>query len=471
MTLPTPSGVGCCITRLEGGGAGVIARVEGLAHVDAQAAVVASFKETLFPEGDGSLVVSSALVKAYVIMGHSVRVLAQADSTRRTLVKHAPVGASADVAASARVTDVAVARGWSNMHAQCELLATADVSGRVMITGLAVLASDPETALNMRLLAELDLVDAAAAPVGTPTLLRWHPTVPQRLYVARGAAIWCVDLAKAGVPTDAFLLGSAPQVFITHPSWLSATAASVLRVPVSALDFVGRSEGGGFIHSFDVISGEAHSEHAPEGAVPWDLGNALIAFAAHGDDGAMVSLHVPGANKSLSFERIVPAAVSAAWPTPLAVRLVRASDTSGSGSGAPTVAVVIADSSGNLRLATLQNALAGAGGACSLLALDTQLAAMPALSRIIPLGGRAGADGAPSPDASNPLPGFIDPITLEPVTRPAMSPAGHVMGAATWKAVLAERGACPFTKAPLSWEQCVLLTHANNERYRDRIRQ
>jgi len=84
---------------------------------------------------------------------------------------------------------------------------------------------------------------------------------------------------------------------------------------------------------------------------------------------------------------------------------------------------------------------------------------------------RAGADGAPSPDASNPLPGFIDPITLEPVTRPAMSPAGHVMGAATWKAVLAERGACPFTKAPLSWEQCVLLTHANIERYRDRIRQ
>jgi hypothetical protein len=67
--------------------------------------------------------------------------------------------------------------------------------------------------------------------------------------------------------------------------------------------------------------------------------------------------------------------------------------------------------------------------------------------------------------------GQVDPITLEPVHAPAMSPAGHVMGLATWKAVLADGGKCPFTKAPLSWEQCVLLTHANIERYRDRIKQ
>ena len=36
-------------------------------------------------------------------------------------------------------------------------------------------------------------------------------------------------------------------------------------------------------------------------------------------------------------------------------------------------------------------------------------------------------------DESNPLPDLIDPITLEPVVTPAISPFGHVMGLATWK--------------------------------------
>eukprot|EP00891_Asterochloris_glomerata_P008342 jgi/Astpho2/8342/fgenesh1_pg.00122_%23_79_t len=73
-------------------------------------------------------------------------------------------------------------------------------------------------------------------------------------------------------------------------------------------------------------------------------------------------------------------------------------------------------------------------------------------------------------DASNPLPHLIDPITLEPVVTPAISPYGHVMGMATWKAVLAEQRQCPFTKAPLSWEQCTVLTHGNFERYKHRIK-
>jgi hypothetical protein len=45
----------------------------------------------------------------------------------------------------------------------------------------------------------------------------------------------------------------------------------------------------------------------------------------------------------------------------------------------------------------------------------------------------ADGDGASYVDADNPLPGFIDPITLEPVVTPAISPHGHVMGLATWK--------------------------------------
>ena len=72
-------------------------------------------------------------------------------------------------------------------------------------------------------------------------------------------------------------------------------------------------------------------------------------------------------------------------------------------------------------------------------------------------------------DSDNPLPDFMDPITLEPVIRPAISPFGHVMGAATWKAVLAEQGVCPFTKKPLRWEQCRILTKANIDAYKDSI--
>lgn len=55
------------------------------------------------------------------------------------------------------------------------------------------------------------------------------------------------------------------------------------------------------------------------------------------------------------------------------------------------------------------------------------------------------------------LPGVIDPITMAPMQNPAMAPKGHVMGYATWKAVLAEFGCCPFTKQPLHKEQVVNL--------------
>ena len=64
---------------------------------------------------------------------------------------------------------------------------------------------------------------------------------------------------------------------------------------------------------------------------------------------------------------------------------------------------------------------------------------------------------------------MIDPITLEPVINPAISPYGHVMGMATWKAVLAEHKRCPFTKQHLSWEQCTVLTHNNIDKHKDRI--
>ena len=45
---------------------------------------------------------------------------------------------------------------------------------------------------------------------------------------------------------------------------------------------------------------------------------------------------------------------------------------------------------------------------------------------------RSGADPGEI-DADNPLPGYMDPITFQPVNNPAISPFGHVMGLATWK--------------------------------------
>ena len=68
---------------------------------------------------------------------------------------------------------------------------------------------------------------------------------------------------------------------------------------------------------------------------------------------------------------------------------------------------------------------------------------------------RQGFPGAENKDSESILPEALDPITLQPVLRPAMSPAGHVMGIATWVAVLAEHGCCPFTKQSLHKEQVV----------------
>ena len=73
-------------------------------------------------------------------------------------------------------------------------------------------------------------------------------------------------------------------------------------------------------------------------------------------------------------------------------------------------------------------------------------------------------------DDENPIPEFIDPITLESVINPGISPYGHVMGMATWRAVLSEQGSqCPFTKQELSFIHIKKLTKTNIESFRDKI--
>ncbi|ORX57097.1 hypothetical protein BCR36DRAFT_395252 [Piromyces finnis] len=72
----------------------------------------------------------------------------------------------------------------------------------------------------------------------------------------------------------------------------------------------------------------------------------------------------------------------------------------------------------------------------------------------------------------NPLPGFTDPITLEEVVKPAISPYGHVMGYDSWVRCLNNpdcKNKCPITKKPLTKRELVILTFENIEQYRDKI--
>jgi len=74
-------------------------------------------------------------------------------------------------------------------------------------------------------------------------------------------------------------------------------------------------------------------------------------------------------------------------------------------------------------------------------------------------------------DSDNPLPDFIDVITMEPIRRPAISPSGHVLGYLTWRRLLQQhpRNTCPFTKKPLRLADLTLLTHENIHEYTHRI--
>ncbi|KAJ3223869.1 hypothetical protein HK099_000589 [Clydaea vesicula] len=72
----------------------------------------------------------------------------------------------------------------------------------------------------------------------------------------------------------------------------------------------------------------------------------------------------------------------------------------------------------------------------------------------------------------NPLPGFIDPITLDEVIKPAISPFGHVMSYESWTRCLSDpdrKNICPLTKKSLTKRELVVLTHENIEEYRDKI--
>ncbi|KAI9361513.1 hypothetical protein BD770DRAFT_383558 [Pilaira anomala] len=72
-----------------------------------------------------------------------------------------------------------------------------------------------------------------------------------------------------------------------------------------------------------------------------------------------------------------------------------------------------------------------------------------------------------------PLPGFIDPITLEQVIKPAISKYGHVMGYDSWIRCLnnweGKKNICPLTKKSLTKRDLVILTLDNMTEYKDKI--
>jgi hypothetical protein len=70
----------------------------------------------------------------------------------------------------------------------------------------------------------------------------------------------------------------------------------------------------------------------------------------------------------------------------------------------------------------------------------------------------------------NPLPDYVDPITMLPVVAPMMSPAGIVLGKETWLFSLAGKSQCPLTKQPCTFAELTLLTKLNIERLRARLR-
>lgn len=76
------------------------------------------------------------------------------------------------------------------------------------------------------------------------------------------------------------------------------------------------------------------------------------------------------------------------------------------------------------------------------------------------------------PEVAKILSGFVDPITLEPISKPAMSPFGHVMEYESWMRILTlgpTKGVCPLTKNPLSHRDIIVLTADNLDMYKSQI--
>lgn len=69
----------------------------------------------------------------------------------------------------------------------------------------------------------------------------------------------------------------------------------------------------------------------------------------------------------------------------------------------------------------------------------------------------------------NPIPNMIDDITGEKIRVPAISPDGYVLDYNTWISTLKDHKENPFTRAPVTKRQLIILTHENIDEYKDKI--
>lgn len=77
--------------------------------------------------------------------------------------------------------------------------------------------------------------------------------------------------------------------------------------------------------------------------------------------------------------------------------------------------------------------------------------------------------GASSSSSSKWFLDLIDPITLDPMVNPAISPDGFIMNWTSWVGSLEGKNLCPFTQKPLTLQQLVRLTPENASEYQEEI--
>lgn len=70
----------------------------------------------------------------------------------------------------------------------------------------------------------------------------------------------------------------------------------------------------------------------------------------------------------------------------------------------------------------------------------------------------------------NPIPGYIDQLTLQPMRLPTLSPDGYVLDYDTWMKLLKEQKVNPFTQNHIkSMRELIVLTIDNFDSYKEKI--
>ena len=70
---------------------------------------------------------------------------------------------------------------------------------------------------------------------------------------------------------------------------------------------------------------------------------------------------------------------------------------------------------------------------------------------------------------SNPIPGWVDPITGEEMKVPAVSPDYSLLDYSTWLHTIKSSPEDPFTKKPITKRQITVLSLENWDEYKDKI--